>query len=143
MRGPGMRLELDMRRTWTCPACGNAQKLGWQATSLRCPCQPGGVPMRLTQDVRPRRTFVIPEFVPIPEPDDVPEPVAPAPTSASVSAEVTAEVITKEVVTTEVLSIEVETPAATTPVNHDPPAAPRAPAAPVIEPNEIDWPEEA
>jgi hypothetical protein len=36
MRGPGMRLGLDVRRLWQCPQCGAQRKLPADVTSVRC-----------------------------------------------------------------------------------------------------------
>jgi len=36
MRGPGMRLGLDVRRLWQCPQCGVQRKLPADVTSIRC-----------------------------------------------------------------------------------------------------------
>jgi len=36
MRGPGMRLGLDVRRSWRCPQCGAERKQPADVTSVRC-----------------------------------------------------------------------------------------------------------
>lgn len=38
MRGPGMRLKLDVRRMWQCPRCGAQRKLPAHVTTVRCQC---------------------------------------------------------------------------------------------------------
>lgn len=52
MRGPGLRLDLDVRRLWTCPACQRQRRLLGDVPSPLCPCQDGGVIMQLTADSR-------------------------------------------------------------------------------------------
>lgn len=52
MRGPGLKLDLDVRRVWTCPACGKQRHLPGDVTSPLCPCRGDGVAMQLTADSR-------------------------------------------------------------------------------------------
>ncbi|HET6426329.1 MAG TPA: hypothetical protein VFG20_21735 [Planctomycetaceae bacterium] len=54
MRGPGIRLDLDVRRVWQCPACQRIRKLAGDLTSMRCQC--AGEPwMHLVQERVPRQ----------------------------------------------------------------------------------------
>lgn len=50
MRGPGMRLDLDVRRLWTCPECRRQRRLSGDVSTAHCPCREGGVMMQLTSD---------------------------------------------------------------------------------------------
>jgi len=52
MRGPGLKLDLDVRRLWTCPVCRQQRRLPGDVTSALCPCRDAGVPMQLTADSR-------------------------------------------------------------------------------------------
>ena len=52
MRGPGLKLDLDVRRLWTCPVCRQQRRLPGDVTSALCPCRDAGVPMQLTADAR-------------------------------------------------------------------------------------------
>ncbi len=52
MRGPGIRLDLDVRRLWSCPACGSQRRLLGDVASPLCLCREGGVVMQLTADSR-------------------------------------------------------------------------------------------
>jgi len=50
MRGPGFRRDLDVRRTWKCPACGSELRVGGDVSTVRCDCQPAGVWMRIQSE---------------------------------------------------------------------------------------------
>ncbi len=41
MKGPGLRLLIDVRREWKCPRCGYVEHVGAQTTAVACPCCPG------------------------------------------------------------------------------------------------------
>ena len=50
MKGPGFRLDLDMRRIWECPACGRRLKCPGEVTQIDCDCRPEApVAMRLVE----------------------------------------------------------------------------------------------
>ncbi len=50
MKGPGFRLDLDVRRVWECPACGRRLKRLGNVAQLDCHCRPGNpVAMRLIE----------------------------------------------------------------------------------------------
>ncbi|REJ70937.1 MAG: hypothetical protein DWQ34_23735 [Planctomycetota bacterium] len=103
MRGPGMRLDYDMRRTWRCPACGSERKAGGRVTSLPCRCSGDEVWMKLIEvrrwrppDPKPIDPYVDFEFseeeaAPEPKPAPIVTPpeepqdnvVAPSPASES------------------------------------------------------------
>jgi hypothetical protein len=65
MKGPGYRHDLDVRRTWRCPACQRERKVPGDVTSVRCGCQPAGVWMELvgerTVPPRPPAMVSLPE----------------------------------------------------------------------------------
>ena len=50
MKGPGMRLALDVRRVWECPECGRRRKTDGHVVAKRCNCQKEGVWMRLIEE---------------------------------------------------------------------------------------------
>lgn len=64
MKGPGLRIENDVRRTWRCPSCGRESRAGGDVVSLRCPCTHEGVPMRLLEGRRQVRQFPRPPAPP-------------------------------------------------------------------------------
>ena len=49
MKGPGMRLDLDIRRVWRCPACGREARSEGQIVTRFCGCTKEGVAMRLVE----------------------------------------------------------------------------------------------
>ena len=49
MKGPGLRITHDVRRLFTCPACGRKLKLPGQVTSQQCGCRPEGAWMQLRE----------------------------------------------------------------------------------------------
>lgn len=55
MKGPGVRLDLDVRRVWECPQCGRISKSDGSRVARRCACTDEGVWMRLVRDGRPGR----------------------------------------------------------------------------------------
>jgi hypothetical protein len=55
IKGPGLRIDIDVRRVWRCPSCGQTQKLPSSATSARCGCTREGVALRLTEESRSPR----------------------------------------------------------------------------------------
>lgn len=62
MKGPGLRIDVDVRRVWRCPVCGQSQRLGLDFTAPRCPCVRDGVPMKLAEAQRPGRLALRPEL---------------------------------------------------------------------------------
>jgi hypothetical protein len=61
MKGPGMRLDLDVRRVWECPECHRQMRSEGQATSRVCGCTREGVAMRLVELPRPKPQVRAPE----------------------------------------------------------------------------------
>ena len=55
IKGPGLRNDLDVRRVWRCPACGQTQRLTQDITSARCRCVRDGVSMKLVEEPRSPR----------------------------------------------------------------------------------------
>ncbi len=68
MKGPGMRLDLDIRRVWRCPACGREMRSEGKEVGRMCGCTKEGVAMRLVELPRPKPVVRIPE----PDPDEHP-----------------------------------------------------------------------
>ncbi|MGH7130276.1 MAG: hypothetical protein ACREJB_11125 [Planctomycetaceae bacterium] len=60
MKGPGMRLDLDVRRVWECPACGTRIKLPGREVARRCHQCEGHPWMRLVEDKPKPRRFTPP-----------------------------------------------------------------------------------
>lgn len=104
MRGPGMRIDFDMRRIWRCPACGSERRAEGKITSLRCNCSSGPTMMKLIEPQRwrppeqrpadPYMEFEVEEAAPEPPPKEDPgrkeiseEPTSPAELSGEATAE--------------------------------------------------------
>ena len=62
MKGPGLRIDVDVRRAWLCPACGQGQRLTMDITAPRCSCVRDGVPMKLAEGQRPGRLNLRPDL---------------------------------------------------------------------------------
>ncbi len=62
MKGPGLRIDVDVRRAWRCPVCGQSQRLTMDITAPRCQCVRDGVPMKLAEGQRPSRLDLRPEL---------------------------------------------------------------------------------
>lgn len=62
MKGPGLRIDVDVRRAWRCPVCGQSARLAMDVTAPRCPCVRDGVPMKLAEGQRPGRLDLRPEL---------------------------------------------------------------------------------
>jgi hypothetical protein len=76
MKGPGIRIDLDVRRLWKCPQCGREMKATGVVTSRLCPasgCQ--GVWMKLVEPLRkPILRYSPPPQPALPEESDEPGP---------------------------------------------------------------------
>lgn len=97
MRGPGLRLPLEVRRTWRCPRCGAERKVPGDVVQVRCLCVPDGVTMKLVHEPvsvvlrslnpksryapEPKRSGDLPPRKPL-EDEPVPPPAAEAPAAA-------------------------------------------------------------
>lgn len=73
MKGPGARYDVDVRRVWECPACGQRMRLPATVATRRCKCTSEGTWMRIV-DEHVRRTFPVREKIVIPEELPPPEP---------------------------------------------------------------------
>ena len=62
MKGPGLRIEIDVRRVWLCAVCGQGQRLTMDITAPRCFCVRDGVPMKLAEVRRSGRIDLRPEL---------------------------------------------------------------------------------
>ena len=62
MKGPGLRIDVDVRRAWLCPVCRQGQRLTMDITAPRCLCVRDGVPMKLAEGQRPGRLDLRPEL---------------------------------------------------------------------------------
>jgi hypothetical protein len=76
MKGPGIRIDLDVRRLWKCPQCSREMKATGVVTSRLCPaggCE--GVWMKLVEPLRkPILRYSPPPQPPLPEESDEPGP---------------------------------------------------------------------
>jgi hypothetical protein len=70
MKGPGMRLDLDVRRVWQCPACGRQARDSGDVVVRVCDCTKDGPLMRLVDVPRPKPTVRV--QIPAHDPD-IPE----------------------------------------------------------------------
>lgn len=87
MRGPGIRLKLDVRRRWRCPQCGSERKLPASVTSVRCSCTPEAPFLSIIEGQRrsrpdpepldPYLEFELEEETPVPAAVVAVEPQAP------------------------------------------------------------------
>ena len=97
MKGPGMRLDLDVRRVWECPECHRQLRSEGQATARVCNCTREGVTMRLVELPRPKPTVRVPEpsssegeesqLADFPTDIPVHPPVKPAPSASTKDAD--------------------------------------------------------
>lgn len=55
MRGPGLRVSIDVRRLWRCPRCGYERKVPATETAVRCQCSAERPWMKLVEALRPSR----------------------------------------------------------------------------------------
>lgn len=52
MKGPGLRNDLEIRRTWKCPLCGRIAKYLGHIVAATCNCTNQTIQMQLQPDVR-------------------------------------------------------------------------------------------
>jgi hypothetical protein len=55
MKGPGIKLDLDVRRVWRCPKCAREFRLAGEVVARRCGCAEEGVSMQLVSEPKRRR----------------------------------------------------------------------------------------
>jgi hypothetical protein len=91
MKGPGFRYDVDIRRVWECPACGQRLRYLGNITSRRCHCDAAGHWMQIV-DENLRRTFPEREKIVIPEeyPEET-EPVTEEPAAEETPEQVNVE----------------------------------------------------
>jgi hypothetical protein len=64
MKGPGMRLDLDVRRVWRCPACGHERRTSGDRTIVPCTTCPERPLMSLVERKRsPRPLRPLPDVL--------------------------------------------------------------------------------
>jgi hypothetical protein len=65
IKGPGLKVKLDVRRGWECPACGRRVQRQGDITAYQCHCQEPPVWMRLVEaqrENRPYQPYIVPEI---------------------------------------------------------------------------------
>jgi len=71
VKGPGLRIDLDVRRMWRCAKCGKTVRTPVQVVSQRCSCS--DAPWMTLQPPVKREPFRPPLREPLPEEDPVAE----------------------------------------------------------------------
>lgn len=117
-----MKLTLDVRRQFACPACGRITRRHGDVTSQRCHCQDPPVWMRLVEEQRESRPYQ-PYLVPELAADELLADHEPQGEESPVSVEVSAAVE------------EVESESVSSPIDEIPP--------PEQDAGEIEWPAES
>ena len=87
MKGPGLRLELDVRRIWRCSKCGRTVRTQGQVTAQRCSCTSDPVQWMNLELAAKKEPFRAPVREHLPEAWEVEESTAPpiAPPAAAES----------------------------------------------------------
>ena|ERR1700685_3503645 len=80
-----MRLDLDVRRVWKCPACGRETRSEGHVVSKLCGCTRDGVAMQLVERPRPKPAIRMPQPAPEPTADSDIPPLADFPTDIPVN----------------------------------------------------------
>jgi len=80
VKGPGLRIDHDVRRVWRCAKCGKTVRTPVQVVAQRCGC-PDGPWMTLQLPVK-REPFCPPVREPLPEIEAEAEKPVPAPVAA-------------------------------------------------------------
>ncbi len=111
MKGPGLRLSLDVRRLWRCPSCGAERRTGGERTTVGCHQCANGRLMHLVDRERPPRHAPRPlDLVIAYEPDDL-SAEEHAPMAAelidTLAAVARLEVTEPEVIDAELIAVEV------------------------------------
>jgi len=57
VKGPGIRLDLEVRREWECPLCGKRRRATGDVVALRCGCTRDKESMKLLEGQRQTRSF--------------------------------------------------------------------------------------
>lgn len=73
MRGPMVRLNLDVRRLWRCPQCGYERRLPADQTAVHCHCSDSKPFMQLVEERRAARPVpeILPPYFEYEEDDDI------------------------------------------------------------------------
>src|SRR5262249_17022825 len=87
VKGPGLRIDLDVRRVWRCAKCGKSIRTPAHVVSQRCGCSEPGQWMRLEPPVK-REPFRPPPREPIPDEDDPAHGAPPGDSAAAAQAPV-------------------------------------------------------
>ena len=66
LKGPGLRIEMDVRQVWRCAKCGRVARLSGDVVASRCNCSEEAVWMQLEGQV-PRRKFPRPAALTVPD----------------------------------------------------------------------------
>jgi hypothetical protein len=155
VKGPGLRIDLDVRRVWRCAKCGKTVRTQGQITAQRCGCADGSQWMELQPPVK-REPFRAPHRDPIPEdgpdpetdektesvpelpvasaaPSPAAEPVEPAPTATIVVETALTETVVVEYGPAEQSSAETAPAPPTPSPAPDKPDAPPAPNPPATD----------
>lgn len=95
VRGPGMRMKLDVRRRWRCPLCDFERRLPASVTSVRCSCSSDAPFMKIVEGQRRPRPTPEPlnpylEFEPDAETESPIPKAEPDPAAAAQPADVAA-----------------------------------------------------
>jgi hypothetical protein len=93
MKGPGLRVNLDVRRLWQCPLCGAERRAAASVTALRCGCTPERPRMRLVEVRRHVRPEPKPLDLVLDIDPDAPDAEAPDETAAPAPAPAAPEVV--------------------------------------------------
>ena len=57
MKGPGLRLEHDVRRRWTCPKCGHSFRESVHIVARQCRAENCGEWMTMEEPSAPQRNY--------------------------------------------------------------------------------------
>ena len=81
MKGPGIRLDLEVRREWECPHCGKRRRATGDVVALRCGCTRDKESMKLLEGQRQTRSFaeVIERVQSASKPSEPQQPAEPEP----------------------------------------------------------------
>lgn len=72
MKGPGLRIDLDVRRLWQCPKCGRQVHCEGDVTSRACSCQKEETFMQLVGETKPATPRADRRESPHPKTDSIP-----------------------------------------------------------------------
>lgn len=93
MKGPGLRVNLDVRRLWRCPRCAAERRAEASVTTLRCGCATDPPRMQLVEVRRHVRPEPKPLDLVLNLDPDAPDAEAPEETTAPAAAPAAPEVV--------------------------------------------------